>query len=361
MQANSRAELEKFADLVRAEDPSIDATWLPADGRLQLRDVRLEEVCKEITLHLAKSFRGLREADFPMHYCAWGKARVGSTALNNLFGLAGFPSYYQPVKAMLRSAFAGQLPAPWILPAAEEQPGIFTKETQGPYTMGECLFIPMKILIEAGYPPSKLHLIVLERDPERSLASWLSKLTALQPPETLIRHYVISALNANRVRRVAHRYGVPVTHYVYEVSKEPLMAARALFTRLGLAQIFSNRAVTDWGDRGQLDSSASHQIIYPPQPAIYDLPGLHGSDSGYRYRNSGALVSDSQRALLDLTGVYTLYQDAVGFCVRDLGLEATTAARLFNRDDLDGYGPWRPALAPVNVNAHIKHLEIYQQ
>jgi hypothetical protein len=189
----------------------------------------------------------------------------------------------------------------------------------------------MQLLIEAGYPPSKLHLIVLERDPERSLASWLSKLTILQPVEILLRHYVISALNANRVRRYAKHLGVPVTHFVYEASKEPVAAARALFNRLGLSRVFSDAAVTNWGERGHLDSSTSHQIIYPPQPVIYDLPGLHGSDSGYRYRNGGTSISNEQRDLLETTGVTKVYQDAVEACISDLDFDSETAARLFGR------------------------------
>ena len=344
MHAMGLTDFKKFADRVVTADPRIDSTWLAADGRLQMHGVGLDRACEYIGKQLAKGFSGLSEDDFPMHYCAWGKARVGSTALSNLFGMAGFPSYYQPVKAMLRTAFAGQLPAPWILPSAYKHPAMFTKETQGPYTLGECLFIPMQVLIEAGYPPSRLHLIVLERDPERSLASWLSRLTMLQPVETLLRHYVISALNANRVRHYANQQGVPVTHFVYEASKEPVVAARALFTRLGLSRIFSDAAVTSWGERGQLDSATSHQIIYPPQPVIYDLPGLHGSDSGYRYRNGGTSISSEQRDLLEWTGVTKVYRDAVEACISDLGLDTETAARLFDRGDPTGLPFSKPDL-----------------
>lgn len=294
-----------------------------------------------------------------MHYCAWGKARVGSTALNNMFGLAGFPSYYQPVKSMLRMGFAGQRPHPWMLPSPQQHPRIFTKETQGPYTLGECLFIPLQVLVEAGYPPSKLHLIVLERDPERSLASWLKKLTALQEADTLVAHYVVSALNANRVRSYARRHGISTTHYVYEASKEPVTAARALFARLDLSHLFADEAVTDWGEHGQLDGSATHQIIYPPQPAIYDLPGLHGSDSGYRYQNGGSCVTDEQRRLLESTGVNQVYQDAVDACVGDLGLDAGTASRLFGRHAPADCTIPAAAMANIRTAGHVNDLAIH--
>ena len=291
-----------------------------------------------------------------MHYCAWGKARVGSTALNNLFGLTGFPSYYQPIKSMLRLAFAGAPIETCAWPTADQHAALFSKETQGPYTLGECLFIPMQVLIEAGYPPSKLHLIVLDRDPERSLASWIGRLTALQPADVLAAHYMISALNVNRVRRYAQNQGVPVTHYVYEASKEPVTAARALFSRLGLAEVFSDRVVTDWGDRGDLDTASAHQIIYPTQPSVYDLPGLHGSDTGYRFRNGTTQISDTHRELLARCGVNQAYRQSVAGCIADLELSHETAERIFGRRWV---GPQAPGAAapPVQARNEIREFE----
>lgn len=325
------AELEALAERVRELDPTLDSIWLPADRRLQTRGLSLERVTQELIGHLASIFRGLHEDDFPMHYCAWGKARVGSTAMTNMFGMLGFPSYYQPVKAMLRTAFAGHDPAPWPLPRADQHLRIFTKETQGPYSLGECLFNPLQILVEAGYPPGKLHLIVLDRDPERSLASWLTKFRALQPPSVLQSNYVLAALNVNRVRTYAWLHGIPVTHYAYEASREPLTAARALFARLKLSGLFLDQAVTSWGQNGDLGSASSHRIIYPSEPAIYSPPNLHGSDTCYHYRNGGTRLSDQQRDLLERTGVDEIYRENVIACIGDLRLDMETAARLFGQ------------------------------
>jgi hypothetical protein len=356
MENISFADFRDFADRVRDEDPDIDSTWLPPDLPLQLHGVRLDDICKDVATCLAVGFKDLGEDDFPMHYCAWGKARVGSTALNNLFGLAGFPAYYQPVKSALRTAFAGDRPAPWILPAADSNPAIFTKETQGPYSLGECLFIPLRILIEAGYPPSKLRLIVLERDPERSLASWLNKLTTLVPAHALTKFHTIAALNANRVRSYARRHGVPITHYVYEASKEPLLTARALFAHLGISHVFNADAVTDWGERGHLDSATSHRIIYPPQPPIYDLPGLHGSDRQFHYRDGGTCVGDEERHLLETTGVYQMYRDAVTACIRDLNLDFGTATRIFGPNSHAGHPRTMPLLPAANAPGLVNYM-----
>jgi hypothetical protein len=320
--------LDRVIERIHADDPTLDAIWLEPDDQFQLRGMALDAAVRETTECLAGDFRARHPSDFPMLYCAWGKARVGSTALNNLFGVAGLPSYYQPVKAVLRLVVAGAPRAPWRLPSTDAEPQLFCKETQGPYFLGECLFVPLRVLVEAGFPPDRLHLIMLDRDPARSLASWLNKLSHLVPHEILMRHYVIAALNARRVERYARAMGIPVTHYVYEASREPVTAAAALFRRLGLFERFSDDAVTGWGERGAL-ASAEARIIYPDQPAIYDVPGLHGSDTGYRFRNGGTSLTDAQLEFLGRSGVEAVYRAAVDACIADLGLEASAAARLF--------------------------------
>ena len=106
-------QTEHLADLVRRDHPSLRALPLHPDGKYQRRPVTAAHLTGAVQECLADAFRGRAPEDFPRLYCAWGKARVGSTALNNMFGLAGFPSYYQPVKSMLRTAFAGEQPEPW--------------------------------------------------------------------------------------------------------------------------------------------------------------------------------------------------------------------------------------------------------
>jgi hypothetical protein len=102
---------------------------------------------------------------------------VDSTALTNLFGIAGVPAYYQPVKTVVRYELLGGRGNPWELPEAEV---VFAKEMTGPCVYCEALFNPIRCLVEAGYPPAQLHLIVLERDPRsRSPRGSTSGRTAL--------------------------------------------------------------------------------------------------------------------------------------------------------------------------------------
>ena len=102
-------------------------------GNTKTRTVALDELMREARDCLAEGFRNRRAEDFPTLYCAWGRCRVGSTALTNLFGVAGMPSYFQPVKVILRHSLVGHAAEPWAVPSAAEQPHIFSKETAGPY------------------------------------------------------------------------------------------------------------------------------------------------------------------------------------------------------------------------------------
>jgi hypothetical protein len=111
-------------------------------------------------------------------------------------------------------------------------------------------------------------------------------------------------------------------------------AARALFARLGLSARFTDEAVTEWGDAGAL-ASPDARIIYPDQPAIYNVPGLHGTDTAYRFRNGGSALSDVQHAFLARSGVEEVYREAVRACVADLALGAETAVRLFGPRGVD--------------------------
>ncbi|UZE51673.1 sulfotransferase family protein [Rhodopseudomonas sp. P2A-2r] len=322
-------ELERLADLVHRQHPSVNTQLLMPDDKYQTRTVTLDAVMREVTDCIAQEFRGRRAADFPTLYCAWGKCRVGSTALTNLFGVAGMPSYFQPVKVVLRHALMGRAGAPWDLPFAADHPVVFSKEMAGPYALAECLFQPLQPLIEAGYPADKLHFIMLDRDPASSLASWIEKWSDRVPDATLMQNFVISSLNTLRVETYARRQGVPVTHYVYEASKEPVPSIRALFTRLGLAHRFTEDAVTEWNEMGRLESKDA-RITFVKEPTVYTVPGLHGEDTAYRYRTRKTSGLSADRLdLLDRFGINGIYRTSVEACIRDLGFDAATAERLF--------------------------------
>jgi len=74
-------ETERLADLVRRAHPSLATCWLEPDGKYQTRGITLDALTREVTDCLAAHFRERAPDEFPMLYCGWGKAGVGSTAL----------------------------------------------------------------------------------------------------------------------------------------------------------------------------------------------------------------------------------------------------------------------------------------
>jgi len=314
-------ETARMADLIRRQDPSLDAMPLEPDGKYQTRTVTLDDLTREASACLAEGFRHRAREDFPTLYCAWGRCRVGSTALTNLFGVAGMPSYFQPVKVVLRHLLVGSAGAPWIVPSAKDEPHIFSKEMAGPYVEAESLFQPLQPLLAAGYPADKLHFIMLDRDPASSLASWLEKWSDRIPEDRLIHNYVTATLNALRVESFAAQHGIPVTHYVYEASKEAAQSVKTLFDRLGLSSRFAESAVTDWKERGQIESKSSG-ITFLSEPKVYTVSGIHGSDTAYRYRTrKTASLTDAQLEILQHYGIHDIYRASVQACVRDLALD----------------------------------------
>ncbi|MDR3438449.1 sulfotransferase family protein [Telmatospirillum sp.] len=325
-------DLDALADLIREDSPTLESLVLAPDGKYQTRQLTMSAVHQEVVDDLAAAFRCRDAGDFPVLYCGWGKARVGSTALNNLFGLAGLPSYYQPIKALLRHRLSGSRAPLWHLPAAAAEPCLFSKEVAGPYVLAECLYIPLRMLVEAGYPVDKLHLVLLDRHPVDCLSSWYAKWSDRVPRERLLHHHVLASLNVIRVAAYARRQGIPVTHYVYEASRDAVTAAGALFRRLGLAQRFHEDAVTNWKGLGDLDSDDA-KVIYPDEPAAYSVPGLHGADTAYRFHGRGDATLDADALdVLERCGVLETYWDSVRACVADLTLDQRTADRLLSAD-----------------------------
>jgi hypothetical protein len=325
----ARDETERVADLIRRQDPSLDTIELEPDGKYQTKGIALHALIRDASDCLAVAFRNRAREDFPTLYCAWGRCRVGSTALTNLFGVAGMPSFFQPVKVVLRHLLVGGTAAPWTVPMPEDEPHIFSKEMAGPYVLAESLFLPLEPLLAAGYPAEKLHFIMLDRDPASSLVSWLEKWSDRLPEDRLIHNYVTATLNTLRVEGFAKRHGIPVTHYVYEASKDATQSVKTLFDRLGLASRFAESAVTDWKERGQIESKNSG-ITFLSEPPVYTVSGIHGSDTAYRYRaRKTNSLTDAQLEILERFGIHDIYRASVEACVRDLALDTATSVRLF--------------------------------
>jgi hypothetical protein len=327
-----------FDDLVRQvreNDCALGTRELRPDGRYQSRTTTMKQVIDEVIQAMAAGLRGRSLADLPRVIVGWGKCRVGSTALTNLFGIAGAPSYYMPVKTAMRHRLLEGQAAPWAVTHAAKSPFVFAKEMAGPYLLIECLFNPLEVLVKAGYPASLIDLVVLERDPARSLDSWLNKWTERVGADKLLQHYVLATLNAGRIRAYAAAHGIRTTHFVYEASRLPMLTVGRLFDRLGIGEFFSAHVVDDWAEKGALSSDKS-LIIYPEEPAPYVVPGLHASEQRYQYKERAtSLVSAEHVAFLGKHRIADCFMHAALACADELGLDADARSRLFAGTALD--------------------------
>ena len=125
----SADSLERMADLIRQQHSSLDTMLLPPTGELPNQDSRaryLDARSDGVPCRKLPASAGGRLPD--AFYFACGKARVGSTALSNLFGMIGMPSDDQPLKAILRDALVGHPLTSWQVPSASDEPNIFSKE-----------------------------------------------------------------------------------------------------------------------------------------------------------------------------------------------------------------------------------------
>jgi hypothetical protein len=330
--------LQRMIGLLEGPAAALENEPLPPDDKYQTRTVTLRQLTDEVASRLSGSLRSRSAADLPLLFCSWGKCRVGSTALTNLFGIAGMPALYQPVKTMARHRLVGSEPQPWVPPEASAHPHIFSKEMAGPYLAVETIFNPLEMMMAAGYPAEKLHLVVVDREPYASLSSWVARWPDRVPRARLVEHFVLSSLQIRRMRSYARQNRIAVTHYVYEASRRPLEAIAALFRRLGISQRFHPGVVRDWNERGALSSTQS-AVIFPEEPPVYVVPGLHSSETQYSYkpRDSGNLT-DAERRLVAALGLPELYREVVAACIEDLDLDPSLAAAMF--------GPETGAAAP---------------
>lgn len=318
-----------LADRLRAaaaaDAPDLVDIPLPPDGRYQTSEVTV----RSVSSHVSEVLRGgfAQVTDFPLLIVGWGRCRVGSTAITNLFGMAKVVAHYQPVKTIARFRLVGQEGSPWHLP--EGAPVLFAKEMAGPYVPYEALFNPVQCLLDAGWPADRLRLLVLDRTPLASLDSWMGKWQGKIGRERVIENFVLSTANYERMRSFAQREGVSLTHFPYEASRAPGETVRWLFERLGIGDRFDDRILTGWGASGDLNS-ADAKIVYPAEPDPYFVPGLHGNLDAYRYQpREVSQLTEAEAAVADDEMITASYRASVdGFC-RELRVSDEWRQKLF--------------------------------
>ncbi|WP_371478747.1 hypothetical protein [Kitasatospora sp. NBC_00315] len=318
-----------LTDLLTSGAPELADVELFPDGRYQLAGTTARTVDAAVVATLRIGFAGRPADDFPLLTVGWGRCRVGSTAVTNLFGIAGIPAYYQPVKTVARHVLSNGVGSPWHLPEGES--ALFAKEMAGPYVSYECLFNPVRCLIEAGWPADRLRLLVLDREPEASLDSWMAKWEDRIGRARVLENFALSTANYLAMRRFAASAGVAVTHFPYEASKQPEVTVARLFERLGVGDRYHPGLLTGWGAAGDLNSE--HALVrYPVEPEAYVVPGLHGNEQGYRFQQRVTdRLTEQERALAAEPAIRDRYLESVAACCAELGIGAELRSELFGR------------------------------
>ncbi|WP_328912964.1 MULTISPECIES: hypothetical protein [unclassified Streptomyces] len=316
-----------LAGLLSTQAPELPDTELPPDGRYQLTTTTVRAMDEAVNATLRAGFRGRPAEDFPTLVVGWGRCRVGSTAITNLFGIAGVPAYYQPVKTIARYELTGGTGSPFVLPDGET--ALFAKEMAGPYLAYECLFNPIRNLIESGWPADRLRLLVLDREPVASMDSWMAKWEERIGRSRVVDNFLLATANYPVVRRYAESAGVQVTHFPYEASRQPETTVARLFGRLGLSDRYRPDILTGWGAAGDLNSENA-LVRYPAEPEAYVVPGIHGNEKDYRFRQRTiSRLTEEEQDMARAPEVRDRYLESVARCCDDLGIGEPLRAELF--------------------------------
>lgn len=243
-----------------------------------------------------------------------GPCRSGSSALLQAMSCAGYLSFFQPLKLVLRRHLAAE-PAPLTIPPGEQP--IILKETLGPFLMAEATFDPLQVLLRGGYPAERVSMVVMAREPTGALASWRrSFATAALYAGIDLAVFEAAYQNAANQYRDAAAAGVSVTAYVPDAlagrTDPPL---EALFTRVGLS--FRPEAL-NWSNAPAF-GAADSPIVREAEPMVFRSSGsLRGLKSSLRYEQPPRRLGIEHETAAP-RGAQAAYDSLVRACLRDLG------------------------------------------
>jgi hypothetical protein len=246
------------------------------ERRFQKQCFEESELHRSLVDELGRRFDGTR----PHVILCCGKCRVGSTPLANVFGHAGLPALYQPMKTLLRHQLVGEACPPWSL--ATDQPVVFLKETLGPYVAAECAFSPLQVLLDIGFCRQDITLLIMERDPLATIESWWRCWHDRVTSEDLLRTFFLASFNVHQIAAMAADHGMQVEYYLHEESREPEAAVSRLFDALGLDNVFDISILRNWTASDSL-RRANTAVRFFSQPQAYLVEDIHLELEEYRF------------------------------------------------------------------------------
>lgn len=100
--------------------------------------------------------------DIPELILIRSTCRGGSTALARVFARAGYLHFHQPIKSIFRNLLLDQY---FIFEIPRSSTPIIIKETYGAHSKREWTLNYLGYLLKAGYPPEKIKVVDILRDP----------------------------------------------------------------------------------------------------------------------------------------------------------------------------------------------------
>jgi len=275
---------------------------------------QIEEISFERTLekiHIPK--------DPPKMVLIVGPCRVGTTALSNVFAHAGYTAYMQPIKSIRRGIEEGVEVPDFHIASMEEV--VVCKETFGAKTQSE-YYNPIEILIKAGYPKNKIHLIGIVRDPATTLTSW-----TWMWDEVLMEGFVRAYRNTEEVLEYAKNLDIGTTSYVHEAIRDnnsELVIAK-LFNRISEERMGTN--ATDWSEGPNFNDDKNVKFFDEPPERFVHAVKTWG---GYEYRHLIPDITEFQKISLRNGGVYKTYDNFLRDCELELDIKIRRGGNLDN-------------------------------
>jgi hypothetical protein len=254
--------------------------------------------------------------------------RCASTVFMRVFGYAGIPAHFQPLKRIYRWDILGRDEI-WKIPPRPDGP-VFFQETIGPHTPLEASFDPLSILFRAGYPTEKIHDLLMGRDPVSVWSSWKDWWEG----STSVALFNQTFRTAETIRLQELQKGIKITTFLYEALRENEtgMVIQSLFQALGVE--YTPQAIRGWHQLPGFGQEGSNVFWYDGPPVNHQwgvtLPNQGGlfhervkQSDGLEYfsraKDSLKLPEAEQQAILeaDLHDIYASWRKA---CEKDLGI-----------------------------------------
>lgn len=249
----------------------------------------------------------------PMLILIAGPCRVGTTALGNVFARAGHVSYMQPIKSIRRAIESGEEVPEWNID--DKQKVVVSKETFGAKTESE-FYDPIEILLAAGYPKEKIHLIGIMREPGATLTSW-----TWMWDRVFFKGFIRSYKDTFDTMARAKRLGVATTHYVHEAIRdnEPGLVVGKLFERIiPNERVQASGQLVDWSKGANFDQATEVKFFDSPPERFVHAVKTWG---GYQYRELVPDLTSRQKRLLAEARIDKIYDYFLKMCEQKLEIK----------------------------------------